>query len=300
VSVVDPSTLHPSLQRPELPDGAGSPRRPGGSADAWRPGSALLAFLGAFLAVIVVGLIAGGVAAAFGASIDDPPAGLNIGLTYFQDAAFVCAAILCARLVAAPRARDFGLRVPPRVWVAVGLSVAVMIAFYVTSAAWVAALGQNTEENLPSELGADDSTVALIAVMILVTVGAPIAEEFFFRGFFFRSLRNWCGPWLGALATGAIFGAIHFGSADAVALLPLAILGFGLCLLYHWTGSLYPCIALHALNNAIAFSVTQDWGWQIPLVIVGAITASVLLARQLGRLLEAAAERSPDPPARPA
>jgi len=45
------------------------------------------------------------------------------------------------------------------------------------------------------------------------------------------------------------------------------------------TGSLYPCIALHALNNSLAFGVSQDWDWQIPLVMLGAnaVIAAVLL-----------------------
>ena len=38
------------------------------------------------------------------------------------------------------------------------------------------------------------------------------------------------------------------------------VFGFVLCLLYVWTDSLLPCIVLHALNNALALGVSQDWG----------------------------------------
>jgi len=38
----------------------------------------------------------------------------------------------------------------------------------------------------------------------------------------------------------------------------LVVLGVLLCLLYWRTGSLLPCIALHALNNGISFVVTTD------------------------------------------
>ena len=59
---------------------------------------------------------------------------------------------------------------------------------------WVAILGVNPDDSkLPDELGVKDSTVALLAVAFLVAVVAPIAEEFFFRGFFFSALRNWKG-----------------------------------------------------------------------------------------------------------
>ena len=50
-----------------------------------------------------------------------------------------------------------------------------------------------------------------------------------------------------------------FSSAEALLLVPpLAGLGFMFCLVYERTGSLYPVIALHALNNAIAFGVTIE------------------------------------------
>jgi membrane protease YdiL (CAAX protease family) len=50
-----------------------------------------------------------------------------------------------------------------------------------------------------------------------------------------------------------VFGAIHFKPAFLV---PLAILGMVLALLFQKTNSLWPCILVHALNNALAFAVT--------------------------------------------
>ena len=61
---------------------------------------------------------------------------------------------------------------------------------------------------------------------------------------------------------------MHAGSAPALDLVPLAALGFGLCLLYRYTGSLYPCIVAHSLNNSIAFASLEGWGWQVPVLIV--------------------------------
>ena len=40
-------------------------------------------------------------------------------------------------------------------------------------------------------------------------------------------------------------------------LVPLGVFGALLCLLYHRTGSLLPCMALHALNNSLALGVSQ-------------------------------------------
>ena len=69
---------------------------------------------------------------------------------------------------------------------------------------------------------------------------APICEEFLFRGYIFTALRNWRGPWPAALITGLLFGGVHAGSAPVLDLVPLAALGFGLCLLYRCTGLAVP------------------------------------------------------------
>ena len=56
-------------------------------------------------------------------------------------------------------------------------------------------------------------------------------------------------------------------------MLPLAFFGFSLYLLRERTGSLYPGIALHCMNNSLAFGVSQHWSWQIPVTMVLALTA---------------------------
>ena len=75
------------------------------------------------------------------------------------------------------------------------------------------------------------------------------------------------------MITGLLFGGVHVGSAPALDLVPLAALGFGLCLLYRYSGSLYPCMIAHSLNNSIAFASLEDWGWQAPVLIVSALVA---------------------------
>ncbi len=80
----------------------------------------------------------------------------------------------------------------------------------------------------------------LLFSAVLTCVVAPIGEEFLFRGLIFTALRNWKGTLPAAIITGVLFGGVHFGSAPLLDLVPLAALGFGLCLLYRYTGSLYP------------------------------------------------------------
>ena len=245
----------------------------------WPPWSAPLALIGGLVLAAVGGLIVDIPALAFGASItaSHVPAGLEIADTVVQDAAFVLAAVFCAQLGGrSVSAWQFGLR-PTAVGRAIRLLLLTLLGFLLFSLIW--AEWQHTEkEKLLEQLGTGESTTLLLASAALTCVIAPICEEVLFRGFIFTALRNWRGTAPAALITGLIFGGVHAGSAPAVDLVPLAALGFGLCLLYRYTGSLYPCIVAHALNNSLAFGSLEDWGWQIPILMIGALAAIWLVA----------------------
>jgi uncharacterized protein len=187
-----------------------------------------------------------------------------------QDVAFIGAAVMFAAMVAQPRPWHFGLR-STRLGPAVGYVIGGYVAFIGFAAAWTALLDLHEQDDIVEQLGADESTVALIAVAVLVCVVAPMAEEFFFRGYFFGALRNWRGLWPAAVLTGLVFGGIHAGSAPIGFLAPLAVFGFLLCMIYDRTRSLYPCMALHCINNSIAFGVGEKWDWQIPIVLAGSL-----------------------------
>jgi membrane protease YdiL (CAAX protease family) len=250
----------PPPSRPELPEGLPAPdrRRELPHWPAWAPFAAMLIALGiAILGVSVIALVAG--AAGTEVTTADPPPGVTIAGTFIQDFGLIFSAVLIAQLTAGrPTPGQFGLR-RVGLWRATRYLGAAWGAFFVFSALWAAALHVTQNDDLPQELGADDSTTALVAVAVLVCVLAPIAEELFFRGFCFTALRRWIGLVPGALATGVIFGLIHAASADAVFLVPLAFFGMALCFLYERTGSLLPCMVLHALNNALALAVSQGW-----------------------------------------
>jgi membrane protease YdiL (CAAX protease family) len=57
----------------------------------------------------------------------------------------------------------------------------------------------------------------------------------------------------------------------------LGVFGFGLCLLRVRTGSIYPCIGTHALNNSLAFGASQDWDWQILPLLAGSLALIALI-----------------------
>ena len=123
----------------------------------------------------------------------------------------------------------------------------------------------------------------LVASTLVVVVVAPLAEEIFFRGFCYRALRNRFGRWTAALLVGGVFSSIHYTGPDTLALLaPLAVLGILFCLLYERTGSLYPAIALHIVNNAIALSATAEAS-AAPFVAAVAATAALAGCATLAR-----------------
>ncbi len=255
----------------------------------WPAWTALLALVGGIVLAAVGALVVELPATLiFGVKISSShtPPGVEIADTVVQDVGFVLAAVYCAhiggRIV---RAWQFGLRPPGAGWRrAGGLVVLLLLAFIVLSAIWSAAVNPEKEKLLET-LGTNEDAALLALSAGLTCVVAPICEEFLFRGYMFTALRSWRGTWPAAVVTGLLFGGVHAGSAPALDLVPLAGLGFGLCLLYRYTGSLYPCMAAHSLNNSIAFAALEGWGWQAPVLIVGsfaAIGALVLAGKRIG------------------
>lgn len=294
-----PVNVHPGPppDPPERPEGL-PPRIVG--ADRWKPWTAILVLVVALAAPLVLGIVAAVGVAIAGGDVEELPPGVLIALTFAQDVGFILAPLMVAGWFASrPRARDFGLTMPARPWVALAILAGVYFGFLAFSGIWISALGIDQEDQLPNELGVDDSTAALVLVLVLVTIVAPVAEELLFRGYMYRALRNWRGIVPAAVISGAIFGGIHAGSSPVGFLVPLAALGVGLALLYEWTGSLVLPVALHAINNSIAFGVSQDWTWEIAVTVVGATAASLgglwLLGRGLGDGPAGSTHRAPEP-----
>jgi uncharacterized protein len=251
---VQPAALDPPPPpppaRPELPEGA-APRWP-----AWYAG---VGFLVALISTLVV---VGIVAAATGATTDDEDPTFTVIATFLQGLIFIGTAVLFASFTRKPKPEHFGLR-PAPFWPAVGWASLGMATFYALVAIYSVIVHPDAQQTVAQDLGANQGTFGMIAAGFMVVCVAPIAEEFFFRGFFYRALRSRWSVLGAAAIDGLLFGVIHydFSGADALLILPpLAVLGFIFCLVYERTGSIYPTIALHALNNAIAFGVTVENG----------------------------------------
>ncbi|HUB49974.1 MAG TPA: type II CAAX endopeptidase family protein [Acetobacteraceae bacterium] len=93
---------------------------------------------------------------------------------------------------------------------------------------------------------------ALIVLRLLLIVClAPVAEELFFRGWFWTALGRFWSVWPTALCTGGIWLALHGleGAVRVPILLPSAIL---LSLARYYGGSVRASIPLHMANNLTA------------------------------------------------
>ena len=167
------------------PPTAPAPGRPGG-LEWWAPFVALLAAYG--VALVLVAILAG----ATGNTDGDLPPAITLIATFLQDLLLIGAMIGFATLTAGRVSpATFGLRRLDRGegWRAAGYGAAMLVAFFVFVYYW-SKLDPGTSDDLAKDLGADESTVALVAVAILVALVAPVVEELFFRGFLFGALRR--------------------------------------------------------------------------------------------------------------
>lgn len=254
------------------------------AAPRWPWGFGFAAFGVALLITVVV---AGVVAAIMGVEPgEERSPTFTIVATLIQDIALVAAALLFASFAARPRAWHFGLR-RTALWPAVGWAALGMVSFYVFAGIYGAVVDPEAEQRITESLGADQGTLGLILAGCVVMILAPLAEEFFFRGFFYRALRGRFSVIAAAVINGVVFGFVHYTFEGLEALLilpPLMLLGVVFCLVYEKTGSIWPVVALHTINNAVAYAVqtSDDGGWKVS-VVVGPLMllATVVVPRLL-------------------
>ena len=86
-------------------------------------------------------------------------------------------------------------------------------------------------------------------VLLFLAVLPGICEEIAFRGVLVYGLRKRFSPVVLCLVVGAIFGFFH---VDLFRLIPTAYLGFLLTAVVLISGSIFPAMLWHALNNAVA------------------------------------------------
>jgi sodium transport system permease protein len=100
----------------------------------------------------------------------------------------------------------------------------------------------------------------LALVLLALAVAPAIAEEWFFRGYLFRALEARSGAAATILLSSLAFAALHvFGAAGVMLprLLPSLLMGLALGWLAWRSGSVWPGMLLHALNNSLLLSIAR-------------------------------------------
>jgi membrane protease YdiL (CAAX protease family) len=203
--------------------------------------------------------------------VGDGRGALGAGLVVGDLILVACVLAVAAR--GADRLGGFTLGIRRTEWgPAIGWGAALLVSGIAVQGLLGAAFG--------AEGGGDSSTVRFSAgAAVLVTLGvavtAPIAEEVAFRGYLFPALTRWRGPWMAATVTALLFGAAHFAALPAALLPGAAFFGFGACLLFWFTGSLLPCVAVHSVNNALVLAIVTG----------GQLAPAILLAPALSLLV---------------
>ena len=90
--------------------------------------------------------------------------------------------------------------------------------------------------------------VADVAALVAVAcIAAPLAEEIFFRGFLYPSIRDRFGVAGGAAVSSLLFASVHLGLPNQMATF---VLGVVFCLVYERAGTLVAPVVAHAIFNA--------------------------------------------------
>ena len=151
--------------------------------------------------------------------------------------------------------RDLGLR-----GVALkgfGIALLTLFAYYLAAGLFSVVVVEPDQEDVARELGVDDPDLWVsISAVALIALVAPVSEELFFRGMVFSGLRLRYSLWPAAIISGIIFGLPHVLTGPLAAI-PLSGLGVALAWLYERTGSLWPCIFAHVVNNGLALALTS-------------------------------------------
>jgi len=237
------------------PPGDIPPSRPATVAATWGPGRVGVGIL----VLLVLSVIEVAIVSIFDPSLD------SLGGRLIAQALLAATLIGVAFGVAADRGFP-GTSAAPR-WTlglrqslrspgaTLATAAAALLAYFIFAAVY-SALVHPHQKDITRDLGFGHGDLGTVAAGILIIGVAPLSEEIFFRGFIFGGFRRRLPFLVAAVLSALVFGLFHYTGSGSLTVVPqLAFLGFALCWVYERTGSIYPTIALHVLNNTLAFVV---------------------------------------------
>jgi membrane protease YdiL (CAAX protease family) len=111
------------------------------------------------------------------------------------------------------------------------------------------------DQGIVSAVLGDGPDDARRVTLFFIALAAPLVEELVFRGYLFSVLDVRVGRGAAILATSLAFAAFHV--ADPHVVPPVFVLGLLLALLRAHSRSVWPGVAAHAVNNAIALTLAS-------------------------------------------
>ncbi|MFC3996123.1 type II CAAX prenyl endopeptidase Rce1 family protein [Nocardiopsis sediminis] len=241
------STAHP---HPPAPTGTGSPARPGFiecllGLIAMVAATAVLPFLGPF-----------------GLGLDEDPVVYGLLVAAWSGVVgligFAAAALIRIRSWGA-----FSVRRTTWRWMALGVLgglVALVAKYVLVSAVTMFTDFGDTDPQGMYYDAAGGGALAGVLTLLFLAVLTPIGEEFLFRGVITNALLRH-GPLIGVLGGSVIFALAH----GINIILPVAILvGIIAAELMRRSGSIWPAVAVHAVNNAVLPLLVMVTGYSGP------------------------------------
>lgn len=183
---------------------------------------------------------------------DDQPALTGI-LNFALSALLGLGAFAAALVVRLRRAGPFGVRRVRGRWVWFGASlgvVAYVLGIGVTIT-YITLTGDASNVQGDYQAAGGAGALSLSLTLLMGAVATPIGEELFWRGVVANALGRY-GAWISVLVSAALFALAH----GINPVLPVAfVVGVITALLFRHTGSIWPGVATHAVNNALSTSV---------------------------------------------
>jgi membrane protease YdiL (CAAX protease family) len=155
--------------------------------------------------------------------------------------------------------RWLGLRWPGWAWVMV-IAPGALFGMWTLGAVlqgvgymgWLESLGVETQQDTVRLLHEAKDPMVIVMMGVMAVVVAPICEEVVFRGFLYPLAKRYAGVWAAVISSGLLFAVAH---PSLMALLPLAVLGMGLAVIYERTRSIWAPIAVHAVFNGATVAI---------------------------------------------
>lgn len=182
-----------------------------------------------------------------------PTSALNVAGNLLQEVFLILVVVMWIRYIRPGSLRMFGRseKVLKDIGLGLGLGLVGLIANNQVTRA-TREIGRVILGHYPVSKSVIDQhgTVATIAIGLALIVGAPIAEELFFRGFVYGGLRRRLNVPAAVIISATVFASVHF---YLVRMPSVFVLGVIFALVYEKRRNLLPTMIAHSVNNAIVF-----------------------------------------------